>query len=181
MHSFVSLQISRHKLLARPNRSAPHNAALIRWLDWMKGKEMASTGDIWVQWFTCCFHQPQSPGRRRQHRQRLRIDRSMIGHPTNFVHTGKWRHTLAHIRLVRLINSINCMLSILTVAGHIGSNDAELTSNHLNAIQSQMQSKGGYEMNSLRVQVILRAVFGLLHICIYNMYIICICVWFTNA
>lgn len=50
---------------------------------------MASTGDIWLQWFSCCFHQPQSP-RRRRHHQRLRIDRSMIGNPTNFVHTGKW-------------------------------------------------------------------------------------------
>lgn len=37
--------------------------------------------------------------------------------------------------------------------GHIGSNDTELTPNHMNAIQSQMQSKGGYEMNSLRIQV----------------------------
>lgn len=37
--------------------------------------------------------------------------------------------------------------------GHIGSNDAELTPNHMNALQSQMQSKGGYEMNSLRIQV----------------------------
>lgn len=50
---------------------------------------MASTGDIWLQWFSCCFHQPQSPTRRRHHQQqRLRIDRSMIGNPTNFVHTG---------------------------------------------------------------------------------------------
>lgn len=55
----------------------------------MKGNEMASTGDIWVQWFSCCFHQPQSPTRRRQRHQRMRIDRSMIGNPTNFVHTGK--------------------------------------------------------------------------------------------
>lgn len=38
-------------------------------------------------------------------------------------------------------------------AGHIGSNDAELSTNHLSAIQNQMQSKGGYDMNSLRVQV----------------------------
>lgn len=37
--------------------------------------------------------------------------------------------------------------------GHIGSNDTELTPNHMNAIQSQMQSKGGYETNSLRIQV----------------------------
>lgn len=48
---------------------------------------MASTGDIWMQWFSCCFHQPQSPSRRSRH-QRMRIDRSMIGVPTNFVHTG---------------------------------------------------------------------------------------------
>lgn len=83
---------------------------------------MASTGDIWLQWFSCCFHQPQSPSRRRH--QRLHIDRSMIGNPTNFVHTG-----------------------------HIGSADVELSTNHLNALQTQMQSKGGYEMNSIRLQV----------------------------
>lgn len=35
--------------------------------------------------------------------------------------------------------------------GHIGSTDVELSSNHLNAIQNQMQSKGGYESNSIRV------------------------------
>lgn len=45
------------------------------------------------------------------------------------------------------------MLFIWLFAGHIGSNDAELSTNHLSAIQNQMQSKGGYEMNSLRVQV----------------------------
>ncbi|CAO1392521.1 unnamed protein product [Diamesa hyperborea] len=86
---------------------------------------MASTGEIWIQWFSCCFQPEQSPRRRHQrHQNRLRIDRSMIGNPTNFVHTG-----------------------------HIGSNDAELTSHHLNVIQSQMQSKGGYDTNSLRLQV----------------------------
>ncbi|XP_037041803.1 CDC42 small effector protein homolog [Bradysia coprophila] len=83
---------------------------------------MATTGDIWVQWFSCCFHQPQSPTRRR-HRHNIPIDRSMIGNPTNFVHTG-----------------------------HIGSADVELSTNHLTEIQNQMQSKGGYEMNSLRMQ-----------------------------
>lgn len=52
---------------------------------------MASTGDIWVQMFSCCFHQPQSPTRRRGRHQRMsRIDRSMIGNPTNFVHTGNY-------------------------------------------------------------------------------------------
>lgn len=83
-----------------------------------KGKEiMATVGDIWIQLFSCCFQSPQSPHRPvRRHHQRLKIDRSMIGHPTNFVHTG-----------------------------HIGSTDVELSSHHLNMIQTQMQSKGGYE------------------------------------
>ena len=81
----------------------------------------ASPNDIWLL-FSCCFQQTQSPSRRRH--KRLPIDRSMIGNPTNFVHTG-----------------------------HIGSQDVELSSNHLNAIQNQMRSKGGYEMNSRRVQV----------------------------
>lgn len=84
---------------------------------------MTSAGEVWVQWFSCCFHQPQSPARRRGH-QRLRIDRSMIGVPTNFQHTG-----------------------------HIGSNDVELSSSHLKSIQNQMQGKGGYDLNTLtRVQ-----------------------------
>jgi len=45
-----------------------------------------------------------------------RIDRSMIGAPTNFRHTG-----------------------------HIGSSDVEMESSRLHAIHGQMQSKGGYE------------------------------------
>lgn len=44
-------------------------------------------------------------------------------------------------------------MKIWYIPGHIGSNDTELTPNHMNAIQSQMQSKGGYETNSLRIQV----------------------------
>lgn len=44
----------------------------------------------------------------------------MIGNPTNFVHTG-----------------------------HIGSADVELSTSHLQEIQKQMESKGGYG----RVQV----------------------------
>jgi hypothetical protein len=48
------------------------------------GKKMAGTGDIMIQLFSCCMQQQPSPARRR-----IRIDRSMIGNPTNFVHTGK--------------------------------------------------------------------------------------------
>jgi hypothetical protein len=45
---------------------------------------MASTGsEIWLQWFACCY-QPAAQAQR----TRRRIDRSMIGAPTNFQHTG---------------------------------------------------------------------------------------------
>ncbi|XP_043267821.1 CDC42 small effector protein homolog [Venturia canescens] len=81
---------------------------------------MTSNGEVWVQWFTCCLAQ-QGPGarnkRQRPQQQRLRIDRSMIGAPTNFQHTG-----------------------------HIGGGDlADMASAHLSVIQTQMQGKGGYE------------------------------------
>lgn len=100
-------------------------------------KKMANTGDLWLQWFSCCFHHRSSgtvsggggagkaTSRHRSHQRLRRIDRSMIGSPTNFVHTA-----------------------------HIGSGDVEMSSNHLNALQVQMQSKGGYEMNSIQLQVI---------------------------
>ncbi|XP_077294629.1 CDC42 small effector protein Spec2 [Arctopsyche grandis] len=75
---------------------------------------MAGTGgEIWLQWFTCCYNQPAASAQRK----RRRIDRSMIGAPTNFQHTG-----------------------------HIGSSDAEMPNSLLTAVQNQMQSKGGYEM-----------------------------------
>lgn len=45
---------------------------------------MASAGgEIWLQWFACCY-QPAAQAQR----TRRRIDRSMIGNPTNFQHTG---------------------------------------------------------------------------------------------
>lgn len=79
---------------------------------------MAGSGELWVQCFTCCLTQ-QGPrtrsGRQRSH-QRLRIDRSMIGVPTNFRHTG-----------------------------HISSGDLDMTSAQLSNMQAQMQMKGGYD------------------------------------
>ncbi|XP_014346396.1 CDC42 small effector protein 2 isoform X1 [Latimeria chalumnae] len=52
---------------------------------------------------------------RSQNKRRRRIDRSMIGEPTNFVHTA-----------------------------HVGSGDLFSGMNSVNSIQNQMQSKGGY-------------------------------------
>lgn len=52
-----------------------------------------------------------------------------------------------------LLFGIECNIIVAPLTGHIGSNDTELTPNHLNAIQTQMQSKGGYDMNSIRIQV----------------------------
>ncbi|CAH1393425.1 CDC42 small effector protein homolog [Halyomorpha halys] len=70
--------------------------------------------DLWFQIFSCCINQPPQQKRNQRH---ARIDRSMIGEPTNFQHTG-----------------------------HIGSGDIELVNSQLRAIQKQMQSKGGYEL-----------------------------------
>ncbi|CAH2230700.1 CDC42 small effector protein homolog [Pararge aegeria] len=75
---------------------------------------MATTGsEMWLQWFACCYQ----PAAQAQRTARRRIDRSMIGAPTNFQHTG-----------------------------HIGSTDVDMPSSLLHSIQNQMQSKGGYEM-----------------------------------
>ncbi|XP_075302796.1 CDC42 small effector protein 2-A-like isoform X1 [Opisthocomus hoazin] len=55
----------------------------------------------------CCLFLPL--------KRRRRIDRSMIGEPTNFVHTA-----------------------------HVGSGDLFSGMNSVSSIQNQMQSKGGY-------------------------------------
>ncbi|KAF2368279.1 CRIB domain [Trinorchestia longiramus] len=75
----------------------------------------AMAGDVWSQWFTCCITQ-QPPQRRR----RRRIDPSMIGEPTNFVHTA-----------------------------HIGSDDVGVPGSQLVQLQQQMKSKGGYEESTV--------------------------------
>ncbi|KAI2660114.1 CDC42 small effector protein 2 [Labeo rohita] len=57
-------------------------------------------------------------------KRRRRIDRSMIGEPTNFVHTA-----------------------------HVGSGDLFTGMNSVNSIQNQMQSKGGYVGEAMSVNV----------------------------
>ncbi|XP_071942102.1 CDC42 small effector protein 2-like isoform X2 [Antedon mediterranea] len=70
-------------------------------------------GDLWIC-FGCCVAQQPPSSKRRRH-----IDRSMIGLPTDFRHTG-----------------------------HIGSGEMSTSGNQgLNALQTQMSSKGGYEYN----------------------------------
>lgn len=79
---------TRSRLLIHLRAWVPKKAAKIPSLLKSPGsKKMAGTGDIMIQLFSCCIQQQPSPTRRRHH-QRLRIDRSMIGNPTNFVHTG---------------------------------------------------------------------------------------------
>uniref|UniRef100_A0A3B3Q776 CRIB domain-containing protein n=1 Tax=Paramormyrops kingsleyae TaxID=1676925 RepID=A0A3B3Q776_9TELE len=63
--------------------------------------------EFWVC-FSCCIAEQPQPKRRR------RIDRSMIGEPTNFIHTT-----------------------------HVGSGDMGLDFS-VDSIQNQMKSKGGY-------------------------------------
>ncbi|KAJ7994827.1 hypothetical protein DPEC_G00253500 [Dallia pectoralis] len=68
--------------------------------------------EFWVC-FSCCIAEQPQPKRRR------RIDRTMIGEPTNFVHTT-----------------------------HVGSGDMGIGLSSVNSVQSQMKSKGGYHGGS---------------------------------
>ncbi|KAB5543653.1 hypothetical protein PHYPO_G00081810 [Pangasianodon hypophthalmus] len=68
--------------------------------------------------FNCCIAEQPQPKRRR------RIDRSMIGEPTNFVHTA-----------------------------HVGSGDLFSGMDSVNSIQNQMQSKGGYGRETIPINV----------------------------
>lgn len=90
-----------------PDSVATHKAVKIPSILKNPGsKKMAGTGgDIMIQLFSCCIQQQPSPTRRRH--QRLRIDRSMIGNPTNFVHTGEvdgWKKTWMRVSRTLLIN-----------------------------------------------------------------------------
>ncbi|KAG5849013.1 hypothetical protein ANANG_G00105550 [Anguilla anguilla] len=64
--------------------------------------------EFWVCFSCCIAEQPQPKSRRR-------IDRSMIGEPTNFIHTT-----------------------------HVGSGDMSLGFSSVESFQVQMKSKGGY-------------------------------------
>ncbi|PKU41602.1 cdc42 small effector protein 2 [Limosa lapponica baueri] len=72
--------------------------------------------EFWLCFNCCIAEQPQPivsvPAFQKRRR---RIDRSMIGEPTNFVHTA-----------------------------HVGSGDLFSGMNSVSSIQNQMQSKGGY-------------------------------------
>lgn len=67
-----------------------------------------SMTEFWVC-FSCCVADQPQPKRRR------RIDRTMIGEPTNFIHMT-----------------------------HVGSGDMGVSLGAVDSVQSQMKSKGGY-------------------------------------
>ncbi|XP_077279571.1 CDC42 small effector protein Spec2 [Temnothorax americanus] len=86
---------------------------------------MAGNNELWVQCFTCCLTPRATRNNRRngagagaggRPRQRLRIDRSMIGAPTNFRHTA-----------------------------HISSGDIDMSIAQLADLQAQMQRKSGFD------------------------------------
>lgn len=80
---------------------------------------MAGNNELWVQCFTCCLTPRAARNNRRngsRPHQRLRIDRSMIGVPTNFRHTA-----------------------------HISSGDIDMSIAQLADLQAQMQRKSGFD------------------------------------
>ncbi|KAJ8252446.1 hypothetical protein COCON_G00217580 [Conger conger] len=72
--------------------------------------------ELWIC-FTCCIAEQPQPKRRR------RIDRSMIGEPTNFVHT-------THV-------GSGDMAMGVRAAGPAGTSQVD-------SLQDKMKSKGGY-------------------------------------
>ncbi|XP_078666885.1 CDC42 small effector protein 2-like isoform X1 [Branchiostoma floridae x Branchiostoma belcheri] len=76
--------------------------------------------ETWVC-FSCCYTEQPQP-------RRKRIDRSMIGQPTNFVHTGHIGHG--------------------DMAGNHDETDSVQQQSKINSVQLQMRSKGGYDHSS---------------------------------
>ncbi|GLD58287.1 CDC42 small effector protein 2 [Lates japonicus] len=89
----------------------PECAALVCWEDssCANGLPQRNQWRVCHQFPACCIAEQPQPKRRR------RIDRSMIGEPTNFVHTT-----------------------------HVGSGDMGLGLASVDLVQAQMKSKGGY-------------------------------------
>jgi len=79
------------------------------------------TGHLMGQMFTCCMLGDDQ----NNVRPRPRIDRSMIGNPTDFRHTG-------HIGTSDMLNS------------NAQSNEQNKQSDNVGLLQNQMMSKGGY-------------------------------------
>jgi hypothetical protein len=84
---------------------------------------MGTSRDVLVQMFQCCLADEQSAGAATV--QRHKIDRTMIGNPTDFRHT-------AHIG------------SADVGGGGVGGDTPAAPD--FNQIQNQMRSKGGYEI-----------------------------------
>ncbi|XP_066270224.1 CDC42 small effector protein 2-like isoform X2 [Branchiostoma lanceolatum] len=76
--------------------------------------------ETWVC-FSCCYTEQPQP-------RRKRIDRTMIGQPTNFVHTGHIGHG--------------------DMAGNHDEDDSVQQHSKINSVQLQMRSKGGYDHSS---------------------------------
>ena len=87
-------------------------------------KNMATMGsEVLVQMFKCCV--ADEPHHHHHHPGRRRIDRSMIGNPTDFRHTGH-------------IGSADLM-------GAAEPKQQTQQTDPLTLLQSQMRSKGGYD------------------------------------
>jgi len=85
------------------------------------------TGHLMGQMFTCCMvGQDQHNNRPR----RPRIDRSMIGQPTDFRHTG-------HIGTTDVLNNA-------PDSQNNQNNSPKQSADNIGLLQNQMMSKGGY-------------------------------------
>lgn len=88
---------------------------------------MTSYRELWTHWFTCCLPlEGTNRNFRQRPRTRLRIDRTMIGVPTNFRHMA-----------------------------HVNSGDLDMSSDELNKIELQMTTKVGFDSTYNGVKVIL--------------------------
>lgn len=86
---------------------------------------MTAVSEVWVQMFRCCVTEEHTHHHHPHRRNRPRIDRSMIGNPTDFRHTA-----------------------------HVGANDISSSSFGSNPrdIQSIMNSKGGGGIGGIGIE-----------------------------